>query len=161
MLNDNPEKGTIFVRVYRKDVFGFIRHVDKIKYGLGNTLTMRRANSGKSIYRTIGDETKVENKDIVWYVRRDTPSFYNLSLGCEHILAKKNTEFHMFQGWFRINLSIRTTIGRWKESLSREMIPIYVTDGFKSAVRAGPYRYKITLYLIDSMLLKHRVMLEP
>ena len=114
MLNDNPEKGTIFVRVYRKDVFGFIRHVDKIKDGLGNSLTMRRANSGKSIYRTIGDETKVESKDIVWYVRRHTPSFYNLSLGHEQIVAKKNTEFHMFQIWFRINLSFRTTIGRWK-----------------------------------------------
>ena len=29
-----PEKGTIFVRVYLKDVFGFVNHSDKINYGL-------------------------------------------------------------------------------------------------------------------------------
>ena len=46
LLNDTPEKGTIFVRVYPKDVFGFIAHLDKINYGLGYTLTMKRANSG-------------------------------------------------------------------------------------------------------------------
>ena len=50
LLNDIPEKGTIFVRVYLKDVFGFIAHLDKINYGLGYTLTMKRANSGNSIY---------------------------------------------------------------------------------------------------------------
>ena len=32
MLNDNDEKGTIFTRVYLKDVFGFIRHLDKINF---------------------------------------------------------------------------------------------------------------------------------
>ena len=50
LLNDTPEKGTIFVRVYLKDVFGFIAHLDKINYGLGYTLTMKRAISGNSIY---------------------------------------------------------------------------------------------------------------
>ena len=31
MLNDNDEKGTIITGVYLKDVFGFIRHLNKIK----------------------------------------------------------------------------------------------------------------------------------
>ena len=34
LLNDTPEKGTIFVRVYLKDVFGYVKHMDKINYGL-------------------------------------------------------------------------------------------------------------------------------
>ena len=98
MLNDNDEKTTIFTRVYLKDVFGFIRHLDKINFDLGYTLTMKRTDSGNSIFRTFGDEAKVEIKDIVWYVRHNTPSFDNNSLVNEHILSKKNTEdFHLFQ----------------------------------------------------------------
>ena len=54
---------------------------------------MKRANSDNSIYRTIADEAKVEIKDIVWYVRHDTPSFNNIALVNEHNLAKKNTEY--------------------------------------------------------------------
>ena len=92
MLNDNVEKGTSFTRVYLKDVFGFIRHLDKTNFRLGYTLTMKRANSG-NIFRTIGDEAKVEIKDIVWYVRHDRPSFDNISLVNELILSKKNTEY--------------------------------------------------------------------
>ena len=49
-LNDNDEKGSIFTRVYLKDVFGFIRHLDKINFDLCYTLTMKRADSGNSIY---------------------------------------------------------------------------------------------------------------
>ena len=64
LLNDTPEKGTVFVRVYLKDVFGFIAHLDKINYGLGYTLTMKRANSGNSIYRTIADEQKLKSKTL-------------------------------------------------------------------------------------------------
>ena len=33
LFNDKPEKGTIFVRIYLKGVFGFIAHLDKINYG--------------------------------------------------------------------------------------------------------------------------------
>ena len=65
LRNDTAEKGTIFVRIYLKDDFGFIAYLDKINYGLGYTLTLKRANSGNSLYRTIADEAKVEIKDIV------------------------------------------------------------------------------------------------
>ena len=82
----------MFVRVYLKDVFGLIAHLDKINYGLGNTLTMKRADAGNSIYRTTADEAKYEIKDIVWYVGHDTPSSDNIAFVNEHILAMKNTD---------------------------------------------------------------------
>ena len=64
-VGDDDEKGTFFVRIYLKDILGFIAHLDKINYGLGYTLTMKRADNGNSIYRTIGDEAKIEIKDIM------------------------------------------------------------------------------------------------
>ena len=37
------KKETIFVRVYLKDVFGFVNHMDKINYGLGYTLQLKKS----------------------------------------------------------------------------------------------------------------------
>ena len=139
MLNDNDEKGTIFTRVYLKDVFGFIRHLDKINFGLGYTLTMKRANSGNSIYRTIGDVAKVEIKDIVWYVRHDTPSFDNISLVNEHILQKKNTEYSYVSRM--VSFKPVNSNNNWTMEIGTESgtdVLIYVITGFQTAARAGP-----------------------
>ena len=102
--NDTPEKGTIFTRIYLKDIFGYVAHLDKINYVMGYTLTMKRADVGNSIYNTMpavvigGGAASIDNvaakitiEDIVWYVRHDTPSFDNIALVNEHILAKNNT----------------------------------------------------------------------
>ena len=138
MLNDNDEKGTIFTRVYLKDVFGFIRHLDKINFGLGYTLTMKRANSGNSIFRTIGDEAKVEIKDIVWYVRH-TPSFDNISLVNEHILSEKNTEYSYVSRM--VSYKPVNSNNNWSFEIGTESgtdVPIYVIVEFQSAARVGP-----------------------
>ena len=139
LLNDTDEKGTIFVRVYLKDVFGFIAHLDKINYGLGYTLTMKRADNGNSIYRTIGDEAKIEIKDIAWYVRHDTPSFDNISLVNEHILAKKNTDYSYVSR--SISSKPVNSNNNWSFEIGTESksdIPIYVIVGFQTADRSGP-----------------------
>ena len=152
MLNDNDEKGTIFTRVYLKDVFGFIRHLDKINFGLGYTLTMKRADSGNSIYRTLGEEAKVENKDSIWYVRHDTPSFDNISLVNEHILSKKNTEYSYVSRM--VSYKPVNTNNYWSFEIGVESgtdIPIYVTVGFQSTVRVGQIRLKTMLYFAGLM----------
>ena len=135
MLNDNDEKRTIFTSVYLKDVFGFIRHLDKINFGLSYTLTMKRAGSGNSIYRTIGDVANVEIKDIIWYVRHDTPSFDNISLANEHILSMKNSEYSYVSTM--ISHKTVTSNNNWMMESGSD-VPIYVIVGFQSAVRVGP-----------------------
>ena len=114
MLHDNDEKGTIFTRVKLKDVFGLIRHMDKINFGIGYTLTRKRADSGISICRTIVDVAKIEVKKMVWCVRHDTTSFDNISLVNDHILSKKNSPYSCFKEGFFINQLFRTSTGRWK-----------------------------------------------
>ena len=94
LLNDTPEKGTIFVRVYLKDVFGYVNHIDKVNYGLGYTLQLKRAGNGNSIYRDGAvAEAKLEIKDIIWYVRHQTPSYDNIALVSNHLLSGKNTDY--------------------------------------------------------------------
>ena len=139
MLNDNDEKGTIFTRIYLRDVFGFLKHLDKRNYGSGYTLTMKRADSGNSIYRTTGDVAKLEIKDIVWYVRHDTPSFYKISLANEHTLSKKNTEYSYVSrmvSYKPLNSNNNWMMGMGVEGGSDE--PIFVIVGFQSAQKAGP-----------------------
>ena len=132
LINDTPEKGTVFTRIYLKDVFGYIAHLDKVNYGLGYTLTMKRADIGQSIYNTIAGDAaasnaKIEIKDIAWYVRHDTPSFDNISLVNEHILAKKNTECSYVAR--TVSSKQVNSNNKWKMeigSLSGIDIPIYV-----------------------------------
>ena len=152
LLNDTPKKSTIFVREYLKDVFGFIAHLVKMNYGLGYALTMKRANSGNSMYRTIVDEAKIEIKDIVWYVRHDTPSFDNTSLVNEHSLAKKNTDCSYVSRMNSLK-SVNSNIN-WRTEIGTESgtdVPIYVSVGFQSAARAGPNQEQNNDNLIDLM----------
>ena len=64
---------------------------------MGYTLTLKRAAPGNSIYRTIADIAKIDVKDIVWFIRHDTPSIQNVSLVSEHILSKKDRLFIYFK----------------------------------------------------------------
>ena len=98
LINDTPERS----RIYLKDIFGYVAHLDKINYGMGYTLTMKRLDIGNGIYNTMpavaigGGAASLDNvaakitiEDIVWYVRHETPSFDIIALVNEHILAKK------------------------------------------------------------------------
>ena len=148
LIDDTPEKGTIFTRIYLKDVFGYMAHLDKINYGMGYTLTLKRADVGNSIYNAIAPAggadvatvaAKITINDIVWYVRHDTPSFNNISLVNEHILAKNNTEYSYVARTVsskpvNLNNNWRIEIG----SLSGIDFPIYVIVGFQSQARTGP-----------------------
>ena len=50
-------------------------------------LQLKRANIGNSIYRTAAThEAKLEIKDIIWYVRHQTPSYDNIALVSNHLL---------------------------------------------------------------------------
>ena len=82
LTNNKNEKGTFFVRIKLKDLFGFADQ-EKITYGLGYTLTLKRNNNNDAIIRTAGvDASKVDVKDISWYIPHLHPVFKtnNLSL---------------------------------------------------------------------------------
>ena len=68
LTNNKNEKGTFFVRIKLKDLFGFADQ-EKITYGLGYTLILKRNNNNDAILRGNGvDAAKIDIKDISWYI---------------------------------------------------------------------------------------------
>ena len=66
LTNHKTEKGTFFVRIKLKDLFGFADQ-EKVTYGLGYTLTLKRNSSNDVIIRGAGaDVAKVDVKGISW-----------------------------------------------------------------------------------------------
>ena len=92
LTNNKTEKGTFFVRIKLKDLFGFADQ-EKIIYGLGYTLTLKRNSSNQVVFRTNGvDAAKVVVKDISWYIPHYVPSLENQQLVLNQILNKDPTE---------------------------------------------------------------------
>ena len=74
ITNNKTEKGTFFVRIKLKDLFGFADQ-EKTIYGLGYTLTVKRNSSKNVIIRGAGvDAAKVVVKDVSWYIAHYVPS---------------------------------------------------------------------------------------
>ena len=64
LTNDRTEKGTFFVKINLKDLFG-IADQEQITYGLGYTLTLKRKTNNDVVFRTNGvNAAKVVVKDI-------------------------------------------------------------------------------------------------
>ena len=92
LTNNKNEKGTFFVRIKLKDLFGFVDQ-EKITYGLGYTLTLKRNTNNDAILRSVGvDAAKVVIKDIGWYIPHYVPSIENQQLVMDQILNKDPTE---------------------------------------------------------------------
>ena len=69
LTNNKTEKGTFFVRIKLKDSFGFADQ-EKITYGLGYTLTLKRNTIKYMILRGAGvDAAKVVVKGISWNIQ--------------------------------------------------------------------------------------------
>ena len=92
LTNNKNEKETFFVRIKLKDLFGFADQ-EKITYGLGYTLTLKRNTNNDAILRSVGvDAAKVVIKDIGWYIPHYVPSIENQQLVMDQILNKDPTE---------------------------------------------------------------------
>ena len=92
LTNNKNELGTFFVRIKLKDLFGFADQ-EKITYGLGYTLTLKRNTNNDAILRSVEvDAAKVVIKDIGWYIPHYVPSIENQQLVMDQILNKNPTE---------------------------------------------------------------------
>ena len=133
LTNNKNEKGTFFVRIKLKDLFGFADQ-EKITYGLGYTLTLKRNNNNDAILRSVGvDAAKVVIKDIGWYIPHYVPSLENQQFVMDQILNKDPTELSYTE---RINFRKDVnTNSNWTFELgnsNNESCPTFVIVGFQA-----------------------------
>ena len=133
LTNNKNEKGTFFVRIKLKDLFGFA-HQEKITYGLGYTLTLKRNNNNDAILRSVGvDAAKVVIKDIGWYIPHYVPSLENQQFVMDQILNKDPTELSYTERIiFRKDVN---TNSNWTFELgnsNNESCPTFVIVGFQA-----------------------------
>ena len=132
LTNNKTEKGTFFVRIKLKDLFGFADQ-EKITYGLGYSLTLKRNNNNDPIIRdNVVDAAKINIKDISWYIPHYIPSMENQLLVMDQILDKDPTElYYMERIVFRKDVN---TNNNWTFELgnSGESTPTFVIVGFQA-----------------------------
>ena len=132
LTNNKTEKGTFFVRIKLKDLFGFADQ-EKITYGLGYSLTLKRNTNNDPIIRDNGvDAAKRNTKDISWYIPHYIPSMENQQLVMDQILDKDPTEiYYMERIVFREDVN---TNNNWTFELgsSGESTPSFIIVGFQA-----------------------------
>ena len=130
--NSKTEKGTFFVRIKLKDLLGFADQ-EKITYGLGDTLTLKRKNKNDVIIRGAAvDVAKADVKDISWYIPHYVPNLENEQLVHNQILNKDPTELYYTERTvFRKDVN---TNNNWTLELgnSGESTPTFVNVGFQA-----------------------------
>ena len=91
---EDLEKGTFYSRIRLIDIFGFADQ-DKITYGLGYNLTLKR-NSNNDVIHRANDvaNAKIIIKDIAWYVEKYTPNLDNQQLIASQLLDEIPTELY-------------------------------------------------------------------
>ena len=136
LTNNKTEKGTFFVRIKLKDLFGFADQ-EKITYGLGYTLTLKRNSSNDAIIRGNGvDAAKEDVKDISWYIPHYFPILENQQLVLNQILNKDPTElFYTERTVFRkdVNTNDNSTFELGNSGgEAAQSTPTFVVVGFQA-----------------------------
>ena len=137
LTNNKNEKGTFFVRIKLKDLFGFADQ-EKISYGLGYTLTLKPNTNNDMILRGAGvDAAKVVVKDISWYIPHYVPSLENQQLVMDQILNKDPTELFytertVFRKGVNTNNSWTFELGDAGGNSNNESCPVFVIVGFQA-----------------------------
>ena len=132
LTNNKKEKGTFFVKIKLTDLFGFADQ-EKITYGLGYNLCLKRNNNNDAIIRTgAADEAKINIKDIGWYIPHYSPRMENQQLVMDQILNKEPTELYYIERTvFRKDVN---TNNNWTFELgmSGESTPTWVCVAFQA-----------------------------
>ena len=145
LTTNKTEKGTFFVRIELTDIFGFADQ-EKITYGLGYSLTLKRNNNNDPIIRDNGvDAAKINIKDISWYIPHYTPSMENQQLVMDQILDKDPTEIYYMER-IVIRKDVNTN-NNWTFELGSngESTPSFIIVGFQA-------RNKIDLQTHDNAI---------
>ena len=105
LKNDHiaAERGHTYMMIKMSDLFGFINDLEKIIYGLGFKLLLKRNNNDRALYRVnanpgaVANDGNIETRDISWCVPSIDPSNDNRIIMQKGLSKKNNVDFGYYE----------------------------------------------------------------
>ena len=95
-------RGHMYMMIKMSDLFGFVNDLEKIIYGLGFKLILKRNNSDRALFRVnenpgaVGNDGNIDNRDISWCVPSIDPSNDNGIIVQKDLSKKNNVDFSYY-----------------------------------------------------------------
>ena len=97
------QRGHMYMMIKMSDLFGFINDLEKIIYGLGFKLILKRNNNDRALYRVnanpgaVANDGNIEIRDISWCVPSIDPSNDNRIIVQKGLSKKNNVDFSYYE----------------------------------------------------------------
>ena len=97
------ERGHMYMMIKMRGLLGFVNDLDKIIYGLGFKLILKRNNNDRALYRVnanpgaVANDGDIEIGDISWCVPSIDPSNDNRNIVQKGLSKKKNVDFCYYE----------------------------------------------------------------
>ena len=97
------ERGHMYMMIKMRDLFGFVDDLEKIIYGLGFKLILKRNNKDRALYRikanpgAVANDVNIEIRDISWCVTSIDPSNDNRIIVQKRLNKKNNVDFRYYE----------------------------------------------------------------
>ena len=97
------QQGHMYMMIKMSDLFGFVNDLEKITYGLGFKLILKRNNNDRALYRVsanpgaVANDGNIEIKDISWCVPSIDPSNDNRIIVQKGLSKKNNVDFSYYE----------------------------------------------------------------
>ena len=91
----SAERGHMYMMIKMRDLFGFLNYLEKIIYGLGLKLILKRNNNDRALYRinanpgAVANAANIEIRDISWCLPSINPSNDNRVIVQKELNKKK------------------------------------------------------------------------
>ena len=96
------ERGHMYMMIRMSDLLGFVNDLEKIIYGLGFKLILKRNNNDRALYRVkanpgaIGNDGNIDIRNISWCVPSIDPSNDNRIIVQNGLSKKNNVDFSYY-----------------------------------------------------------------
>ena len=97
------ERGHMYMMVKMKDLFGFVNDLEKILFGLGFKLILKRNNIDRALFRVnagadaVGYDGNIDIRDISWCVTSIDPRNDNRIIVQKGLSKKNNVDFSYYE----------------------------------------------------------------
>ena len=97
------QRGHMYMMIKMSDLSGFVNDLEKIIYGLGFKLILKRNNNDRALYRVnanpgaVANDGNIENRDISWCVPSIDPSKDNRIIVQKGLSKKNNVDFSYYE----------------------------------------------------------------